>query len=106
MQEDCCHSTLTVRETLWFVCALRLGPDIGRHERLELIDATMEDVGLSRESGQLVNELMTRVLSLTRTLTSRTSPTRGSATTCLEACRADSAAASPLQSSSSLAPRR
>ena len=49
MQEDCCHSTLTVRETLWFVCALRLGPDIGRHERLELIDATMEDAGLSRK---------------------------------------------------------
>ena len=49
MQEDCCHSTLTVRETLWFVCALRLGPDIGRHERLELIDATMEDASLARK---------------------------------------------------------
>jgi len=47
MQEDCCHSTLTVHETLWFVCALRLGPDVGRQERLELITRTMVDLDLA-----------------------------------------------------------
>ena len=35
MQDDCTHTTLTVRETLWFVCALRLPPSVGRAERCE-----------------------------------------------------------------------
>jgi ATP-binding cassette subfamily G (WHITE) protein 2 len=47
MQEDCCHKTLTVRETLFFTAALRLGPHVSREERLARIRDTMADVDLT-----------------------------------------------------------
>lgn len=47
MQEDCCHKTLTVRETLFFTAALRLGPHVGREQRLARIRDTLADVDLT-----------------------------------------------------------
>ena len=47
MQSDNFHTTLTVRETLWFACALRLPPSVPRAERVERINETLDDVSLT-----------------------------------------------------------
>ena len=47
MQDDCQYTTLTVREALWFTCALRLPASTPRADRIKRIDETLADLSLT-----------------------------------------------------------
>jgi ATP-binding cassette subfamily G (WHITE) protein 2 len=63
MQDDCQYTTLTVREALWFTCALRLPASTRRAERIARIEETMEDVSLTPFADTRIGDDVTGGLS-------------------------------------------
>jgi ABC-type multidrug transport system ATPase subunit len=56
-QDDIVHADLTVNECLNYVARLRLPPDVTAEHRAELIDSTIETLGLSHVRSNRVSEL-------------------------------------------------
>jgi ABC-type multidrug transport system ATPase subunit len=56
-QDDIVHVDLTVEDSLHYVSRLRLPPDVSPKERNELIDATLETLGLSHVRKNRISEL-------------------------------------------------
>jgi len=46
MQDDNTHTCLTVRETFWFVCEMRLPPSVSKKQRLARVQETLRDIDL------------------------------------------------------------
>jgi ABC-type multidrug transport system ATPase subunit/pSer/pThr/pTyr-binding forkhead associated (FHA) protein len=56
-QDDIVHADLTVEDCLNYVARLRLPPDVSREHRKELIDSTIETLGLNHVRRNRVHEL-------------------------------------------------
>ncbi len=56
-QDDIVHTDLTVRQSLDFVARLRLPADVTRRDRLDLVDTTIETLGLSHVAASRIHQL-------------------------------------------------
>lgn len=56
-QDDIVHPELTVEQSLHYVAKLRLPPDVPMEQRKDLIDSTIETLGLSHVRQSRINEL-------------------------------------------------
>lgn len=56
-QDDIVHAELTVEDCLHYVAKLRLPPDVRADERRDLVDTTIESLGLGHVRGSRVHQL-------------------------------------------------
>lgn len=56
-QDDIVHTDLTVEDSLNYVAQLRLPPDVGAEQRRELVDSTLETLGLGHVRGSRIHQL-------------------------------------------------
>lgn len=56
-QEDILHAELTVEKSLAYIARLRLSPDLTADQRANIVDATLETLGLQHVRNQRIDEL-------------------------------------------------